>query len=351
MAAAERGRDAGLQVLGADRAAAPTRWPTRRTRRSPSTRPFTATVQELHLVALHVICAALDRGARRDPAAVDAASCRERCDEPARSSSSATPCSTSTSTARAGRLAPDAPVPVLDDLVEHPRPGGAALAAVMAARDGHEVVLVTALGDDDAGDRVRGRCSTGVTRARGCRTTGRTPVKQRVRAGGQSLLRLDSGSRPRHARRRCRTRSRRRCRGAAAVLVADYGRGVTAVPALRDALSRAAAAGAGGLGPAPARRRRRCPAPGWSPRTRAEAALFADRLERSAPGTGRTLARRGRPARRRHSSRRWRVAGGRGDAGRARRAAVLRRRRARRSCPAPAGALRSTRAAPATGSR
>ena len=35
---------------------------------------------------------------------------------------------------RAARLAPDAPVPVLDDLRERPRPGGAALAAVLAAR-------------------------------------------------------------------------------------------------------------------------------------------------------------------------------------------------------------------------
>src|SRR3712207_1156191 len=55
---------------------------------------------------------------------------------------------------RADRLTPDAPVPVLDDVVENPRPGGAALAATMAVGDGHEVVLVTALGQDDAGRRI-----------------------------------------------------------------------------------------------------------------------------------------------------------------------------------------------------
>ena len=35
---------------------------------------------------------------------------------------------------RAERLAPDAPVPIVDEIVERPRPGGAGLAAVLAAR-------------------------------------------------------------------------------------------------------------------------------------------------------------------------------------------------------------------------
>ena len=93
---------------------------------------------------------------------------------------------------RAGRLSPDAPVPVLDDLVEHPRPGGAGLAAAMAAADGHEVVLVTALGEDEAGARVEDLLD-GVC-VRRLRYDGSTPVKRRVRAGGQSLVRLDSGT-------------------------------------------------------------------------------------------------------------------------------------------------------------
>ncbi|MCW2850651.1 MAG: D-beta-D-heptose 1-phosphate adenosyltransferase, partial [Nocardioides sp.] len=54
-------------------------------------------------------------------------------------------------TGTAGRLAPDAPVPVLDRLEEVRRPGGAALSAAMAARAGHDVVLVTALADDEDG--------------------------------------------------------------------------------------------------------------------------------------------------------------------------------------------------------
>lgn len=56
----------------------------------------------------------------------------------------------------AERLAPDAPVPVVDVEARHPRPGGAGLAALLAARDGAEVVLVTALADDESGRTLRG---------------------------------------------------------------------------------------------------------------------------------------------------------------------------------------------------
>jgi D-beta-D-heptose 7-phosphate kinase/D-beta-D-heptose 1-phosphate adenosyltransferase len=134
----------------------------------------------------------------------------------------------------AERLSPDAPVPVLDDLVERPRPGGAGLAAAMAAADGHDVVLVTALGDDPAGARVE-ELLTGV-RVQRLRYDGPTPVKQRVRAGGQSLLRLDSGSRPGtiHDHPDDTDGLAALLHGAGAVLVADYGKGVTSVPSLRE---------------------------------------------------------------------------------------------------------------------
>lgn len=134
----------------------------------------------------------------------------------------------------AERLTPDAPVPVLDDLVERPRPGGAALAAAMAAADGHDVVLVTALGGDEAGDRVEELLAT--VEVRRLRYEGPTPVKQRVRAGGQSLLRLDSGSRPGTVHDDAGGLAELLL-GAGAVLVADYGRGVTAVPSLREVIA------------------------------------------------------------------------------------------------------------------
>ncbi|OMI34838.1 bifunctional synthase/transferase, partial [Streptomyces sparsogenes DSM 40356] len=55
----------------------------------------------------------------------------------------------------ATRLAPDAPAPVLDVVADRTRPGGAGLAAALAARQGREVVLVTALGGDSASAAVR----------------------------------------------------------------------------------------------------------------------------------------------------------------------------------------------------
>lgn len=136
---------------------------------------------------------------------------------------------------RADRLAPDAPVPVLDDVEEIARPGGAALAAAMAARDGHDVVLVTALGDDEAGQRIEDLLA-GVTVHR-LPYDGPTAVKTRVRAGDQSVVRLDRGTAPGHIAGLPATAAEE-VRGAAAALVADYGRGATAVPAVRDLLAR-----------------------------------------------------------------------------------------------------------------
>ncbi len=138
----------------------------------------------------------------------------------------------------AGRLTPDAPVPVLDDLVEQPRPGGAGLAALMASADGHEVVLVTALGDDGAGRQVE-RLLAGVHVVR-LPFRGPTPVKTRVRAGGQSLLRLDSGTA--HGAfgplgEALVGELRELLSGATAVVVADYGRGTAGVPELRALLT------------------------------------------------------------------------------------------------------------------
>ena len=56
----------------------------------------------------------------------------------------------------ASRLTPDAPVPVVEDVETRERPGGAALAAVIAARaTRREVVLVTPMADDEDADRLR----------------------------------------------------------------------------------------------------------------------------------------------------------------------------------------------------
>lgn len=54
------------------------------------------------------------------------------------------------------RLCPDAPAPVVERLIQRARPGGAGLAALLARGDeGPGVTLVTAVGRDDPGRRVR----------------------------------------------------------------------------------------------------------------------------------------------------------------------------------------------------
>ncbi|MBV9025559.1 MAG: D-glycero-beta-D-manno-heptose 1-phosphate adenylyltransferase [Streptomycetaceae bacterium] len=134
----------------------------------------------------------------------------------------------------ATRLAPDAPAPVVEVRDEQIRPGGAALAAVLAARDGRDVVLVTALGGGEADETVRALLA-GWVRVSEFPLHGGLPVKTRLLAGGRPLARIDRGSstpgRPTDAVRRA-------IDAAGAVLVADYGQG--SADALRPLLAEAA---------------------------------------------------------------------------------------------------------------
>ncbi|WP_235618416.1 D-glycero-beta-D-manno-heptose 1-phosphate adenylyltransferase [Embleya scabrispora] len=134
----------------------------------------------------------------------------------------------------ARRLCPDAPAPVLDDPIEHVRPGGAGLAALLAAREGRPVVLITALGVGAEADLLRTllRSRLDVIELP-CR--GRPAEKSRVLAGERSLLRLDRPARgpigppgP---------DALQALASAAAILVSDYGNGVTAGSALRAAIA------------------------------------------------------------------------------------------------------------------
>ena len=138
---------------------------------------------------------------------------------------------------RAERLAPDAPVPVVDDPNERPRPGGAALAATLAAvLDRREVVLVTALARDQPGATLRELLELAAVTVVDLGLAGPTAEKIRVRADGRSLLRLDRGSRPSRVGP-LGDAGRRAIAGATAVLVADYGRGLAAEPGVRAALA------------------------------------------------------------------------------------------------------------------
>jgi len=136
----------------------------------------------------------------------------------------------------AQRLAPDAPVPVVDGLQEHARPGGAGLAAALAAAAGHPVTLVCALGADPAGAELRGLLEEAGVTVCDLGLAGPTPEKTRVRVGGRALVRLDRGGEP-GAPGPLTPGAREALAGAAAVLVSDYGRGVAAAPTVRAALA------------------------------------------------------------------------------------------------------------------
>ena len=140
-------------------------------------------------------------------------------------------------TGTASRLCPDAPAPVLDDLAETRRPGGAALAALLAAGDGGPVVLVAAFGDDPASTAVTALLEPHVTVVP-VPLHGPLPDKARFRAGGQTLLRADGpAGRPGPAS----AAAVEAIASAGTLLVSDYGRGMTADPAISVALAGRAA--------------------------------------------------------------------------------------------------------------
>ena len=91
----------------------------------------------------------------------------------------------------ATRLCPDAPVPVVDVSTVRSRAGGAGLVARMLANDGHQVCLVTALGNDEPGRRLLAELA-GITVIAGPSGSA-TPVKTRLRAGSHPAVRFDEG--------------------------------------------------------------------------------------------------------------------------------------------------------------
>ena len=166
---------------------------------------------------------------------------------------------------QASRRCPDAPAPVLDDLTESCRPGGAALAALLAAADGDPVVLVAPFGDDPASATVRALLEPQVTVVP-IPLDGPLPDKARFRAGGQTLLRADGPAGP---ARSCFPGGGRRDR------VGRHAAGVRLRPG-RDALMTGSAPHWPGARPGcrwsgirTHAGRSRCPGPGWLPRTTA----------------------------------------------------------------------------------
>lgn len=183
---------------------------------------------------------------------------------------------------RADRLAPDAPVPVLEDCEERLRPGGAALAAYVAALGGRPVTLVTALGEDPASMRLRELLAPWVSVA-ALPLDGALSEKTRVLAGGRPVVRMDRGAgrAPSGGGVAVPEEVREAIASAPALLVSDYGRGTA--DAVRGLLAERAARVPLVWDPHP---RGREPVPGTrlvTP-TAAEARLFAGRLEGGSGG-------------------------------------------------------------------
>ncbi|MGF9663620.1 D-glycero-beta-D-manno-heptose 1-phosphate adenylyltransferase [Arthrobacter crystallopoietes] len=138
----------------------------------------------------------------------------------------------------ASRLSPDAPVPVVDVAATERRAGGAGLVARMLARDGRDVQLVTVMSDDGASVLLR-RELEGIDVVAGP-SGAPTPVKTRIRAGGQAVVRFDEGCGD--APVPAATEEMLAAVAAAdAVIVADYGRGLAANADLRGLLTELAA--------------------------------------------------------------------------------------------------------------
>lgn len=137
------------------------------------------------------------------------------------------------------RLCPDAPVPVLDVDTVWESPGGAGLAALLCADTGCRVTLIAPVGDDGPGRRLV-ELLAGRVDVLPVPQHGPTRTKTRVRSAGQPIVRLDEGG-PADPADLAVGAVRDRLAAADAVLVSDYGTGLTGHDGLRAALRAAAA--------------------------------------------------------------------------------------------------------------
>ncbi len=198
--------------------------------------PEVATVQECHLVAVHLLCAAVDTCITAAVPAADVAEAGVR-----RLVVVGDVLLDRDITGTADRLSPEAPAPVLAAARSTERPGGAGLAAVLAARTpGWQVTLVCGVGQDQPGAQLRALLDEAGIEVLDLATSGTTPVKTRVRAADRTLLRFDTDTDPLPLGPLPEL-VRTRLAAAAAVLVCDYGRGITSHDDVRQALTTAAA--------------------------------------------------------------------------------------------------------------
>ncbi|MCJ8503802.1 PfkB family carbohydrate kinase [Kocuria flava] len=140
------------------------------------------------------------------------------------------------------RLSPDAPVPVVDVDAVFASPGGAGLAALLCAEPPAvgsvparaQVTLLAPVAADAAGAELA--AALGEVALERLGHEGGTRTKTRIRSSGQTLVRVDEGG-PGTPVGVTAEAVARVLAGADAVLVSDYGGGVTRDPAVRRALT------------------------------------------------------------------------------------------------------------------
>lgn len=136
---------------------------------------------------------------------------------------------------KATRLSPDAPVPVVEEEDSRSRPGGAGLAALLAARDGHDVELVTVTGADPAGEELRELVAAAGIRLCDLGPAGSTREKIRIRASESPVVRFDRGGKEAASPTgdRLTGEVREAIRRADVLLFSDYGGGLSKSGPLR----------------------------------------------------------------------------------------------------------------------
>jgi D-beta-D-heptose 7-phosphate kinase / D-beta-D-heptose 1-phosphate adenosyltransferase len=135
------------------------------------------------------------------------------------------------------RVCRDAPALVLDTPSERARPGGAALAATLAAASGARVALVTALSGDADGRRLVGLLADAGVDVVDLGLDAPTPVKLRLRSCGQAIARVDKACSPLVPPGPWTAGADAAVRAADAVVVSDYGRRVAALPEVAGAVA------------------------------------------------------------------------------------------------------------------
>lgn len=198
------------------------------------------TIQECHLVAIHMLCEAIENALseRQSVSALALMPPIARVRQHVRLTIVGDVLLDEDITGSVERVSPEAPVVVVGRLSKTTSPGGAGLAAILAAREGHDVTLVTSIADDDGGRLVRTELASVGVSVVDLPGGSQTPVKTRVRSAGHTLLMLDGSPQeavqpkalvPREALDAIRS--------AEAIHVADYGRGITAMASIREAIA------------------------------------------------------------------------------------------------------------------